>query len=135
MGATTQLDFTIGYLPDGLKYETDGPVKWVCDSEGLVVSQTYTVHTALGVGLIWIERAITGDRILEVETPADAVESMTLNGSTAILVHPADDETGLGYGGVFIPEDNVGPEFTILSVTSDNAIPFDELVKFAEGLK
>lgn len=132
----TQLDFTVGYLPPEFKIgPVEGPMKWLCGDEVLSVLYVYNVATALGAGQLWFERSITGRRVLEMDVPEDSVEAAMINGTPAIIVHPADDATGLGMGRVVIIEDDSGPEFTILSITADEGVPFVELVKIAEGIK
>lgn len=132
----TQLDFTVGYIPSNLKIDrVTGPIKWVCGTEGLSVLYHFSVGTPFGAGEIWIERAIRGRQTLELDAPIDSVEAGEINGRPAILVHPADDDTGLGQGRVIVIEDNIEPEFTILSITTDDGIPFAELVLIAEGIK
>jgi hypothetical protein len=132
----TQLDFAVGYLPSDLKLgPVSEPDKWLCGTEGLSVEQVYDLHTPLGAGHIWIARSIEGRPALEMDAPADSVDAATINGNPAIFFHQADDATGLGMGRVVVIEDNTGPEFTILSVTADNGVPFAELVKIAEGIK
>ena len=132
----TQLDFTVGYLPSSIKVgQVTGPVKWVCGGDGISVLYHYSVGTAIGVGEIWIQRVIRSRAIIEMDVPEDSVETSTINGKPAIVVHPAHDMSGLGMGRVVVIEDDMGPEFTILSVTTDDGIPFDELLKIAEGIK
>jgi len=132
----TDLDFTLGYLPTDAKVHLiEGPVKWVCDDRGLVVSETYSVETELGVGEIWIERSVQAERSLEISVPSDRIDEIDVHGHKAIAIHPADDSTGLGYGLVAVIEDDVEPEFVLLEVGASNAVPFDELVKIVEGIR
>jgi hypothetical protein len=132
----TQLDFALTYIPRSLTIEdAAGPNKWVCSGQGLSVLYDYTVDTPYGVGEVLAERAIWGRRSLEVFAADDRVEQGSVNGKPAIFVHPADDSSGLGQGQIIVIEDDTPPEFTILRVSSDNGIPFAELVKIAEGAK
>jgi hypothetical protein len=133
---STQLDFTVGYLPPGLKIGPAAePYKWVCGKEGLSVLYVFNVSGAYGNGQILVERSIQGRRALEMDIPYDSVETGTVNATPTVFVHPADDTSVLGMGRVIVVEDDTGPEFTILSVLSDDAVPFDELIKIAEGIK
>lgn len=132
----TQLDFTVTYLPPEFKIgPVEGPIKWLCGNEGISVLFIYNVDTALGAGQIFVERSIRARQILELDVPHDSVEAGAIRGTPAIIAHPADDATGLGVGHVIVIEDDGHPEFTILRVTADNGVPFDELIKIAEGIK
>lgn len=132
----TDLDFSIGYLPRDLKVvATRGPMKWLCGGEGFSVSYSLSVEGTFGVGEIQIVRFVETERVMELDAPHDSVEETTLNGHPAIVVHPADDATGLGLGVVVVIEDDTGPELRVLRAYSDDAVPFAELMKIAEGIK
>jgi hypothetical protein len=132
----TKLDFVVGYLPDSIKVrQVYGPIKWVCGSEGLSVRVQFDVSTPLGIGEISIERVIRADRVIEMDVPADSVEVGKVNGHDAVFAHPMDDQSGRGIGRVFVIEEDEAPEFTILRIYADEGVPFDELVKIAEGIK
>jgi hypothetical protein len=133
---TTDLDFVVTYLPPDLPVKPGSePDKGLCGSTSTYVALSLSVESAIGAGQIWIERSVQSRRTLELEVPNDSVEKGTINGTPAILVHPADDETGLGMGLVVVLEDDVEPEFMVLKVFADDAVPFAELVKIAEGVK
>jgi hypothetical protein len=132
----TNLDFSIGYLPPNLNVgTTKGPMKWLCGNDGFSVSYNIEIEGKFGVGQLGLDRFVQTERVLELDVPNDSVEAATVNGRPAILIHPADDATGLGLGVVIVIEDDIGPELTILRVFSDDAMPFAELIKVAEGIK
>lgn len=136
VGQSSDLDLVVGYLPaDSNAQLVDGPVKWVCGTQGLVVSQTYSVQTSLGVGEIWIERSVQAEPVLELDVAADSVEALEINGHPVVAVHPADDTTGLGYGFVAVIEKNEGPQYQVLRVGASNAVSFAELLKIVEGIR
>jgi hypothetical protein len=58
-----------------------------------------------------------------------------MNGYPAIFVRPADSEFGLGTEQVIVFEDDAEPDYVVLRVFADNGIPFEELVKLAEGIR
>lgn len=133
---SSDLDFVVGYLPSDANAKlVDGPVKWVCGEQGLVVSQTYSVQTSLGVGEIWIERSVQGQQVLELDVASDSVEALEINGHPVVAVHPADDTTGLGYGFVAVIERDEGPRYQVLRVGASNAVSFAELLKIVEGIR
>lgn len=132
----TSLDFTVGYMPPDFKIgPIAGPVKWLCDQEALSVTLMYNVGTPLGSGQITFSRYILARRSIEMDTRFDSVETGDISGHPAIIVHPDDDKTGLGLGEVVVIEDDTDPEFTILTISADNGVPFDELLKIAEAVK
>jgi hypothetical protein len=131
----TDLDFSIGYLPTDLAVESSiEPMKWLCGEEGFSVTYNIDVRGALGVGQINVSRFVQSVRFLELDVPHDSVSESGINGAPAILVHPAHDASGLGLGVVIVIEDDIGPELTVLRVYSDDAVPFAELLKIAEGI-
>jgi hypothetical protein len=134
--AETALDFTLTYIPAKIEVQ-DAPevTKWSCDGEALSVTYLYSVETALGLGDLMVYRAIWGQRSLDLLAPSDKVTEGSVNGAPAIFVAPADAKTGLGTGQIIVIEDDTGPEFTVLRVSADNGIPFEELVKIAEGIR
>lgn len=132
----TDLDFSIGYLPPDLEVVAiKGPMKWLCGGEGFSVSYSISVAGTFGVADIQIDRFVQTERVLELDVPRDSVEETSVNGFPAIVVHPADDASGLGLGVLIVIEDDLGPELTVLRVYSDDAVPFAELMKIAEGIK
>jgi hypothetical protein len=133
---SSDLDFVVGYLPaDANAQLVDGPLKWVCGTQGLVVSQTYSVQTSLGVGEIWIERSVQAEPVLELDVAADSVEALEINGHPVVAVHPADDTTGLGYGFVAVIEKDGEPQYQLLKVGASNAVSYAELLKIVEGIR
>lgn len=137
-GAETQsnLDFAVGYLPTDIEVvKVTGPLKWMCGDDGFSVSYNIEIKGKFGVGQIGLDRFVQSERVIELDVPRDRVEAATIGGSPAILVHPADDVSGLGLGIVHIIEDDTGPELIVLRVFSDSAVPFEELIRIAEGLK
>ena len=138
VGAETasSLDFEVGYLPASIKVgPVDGPKKWLCGKEALSVLVVFNVESAYGNGQIWFERALRGRQVLQLDAPYDSVELGEVGGHQAILAHAADDATGLGLGRVFLIERNGEAPYQLLSIQSDDAVPFAELVKIAEGIR
>jgi len=132
----TDLDFEVGYLPGNLKVgPTSGPEKWLCGDRGFSVRYVFNVYGALGNGQIVIERNTRSRRVLEMDIPNDSVSTGDINGTPSIFIHPADDETGLGLGRIVVIQKNTETPFTVLSVMSDDAVPFAELIRIAEGIK
>lgn len=132
----TQLDFTPTYFPERLKVSLiEGPIKTLCGDEATSVRYVYEVYSELGYGEIWFERSTRTSRVLEMNVPFDSVETQVVRDTPAIVVHPDDDSTGFGSGRVVMIEDDLGEEFTILSIFADNGVPFDELIKIAEGIR
>jgi hypothetical protein len=135
-GTRTQLDFQLGYFPPDLTIgPVEGPNKILCDDQAISVAIIYNVDTPLGAGLIWVERSIQASRSLELDAPFDSVEEGSINGAPAIVVHPDDDKTGLGIGRVIVIEHDGDAEQTVLTVIADNGVPFEQLIKLAEGIK
>jgi hypothetical protein len=138
VGAETPsaLDFTIGYLPADLKLGSlSEPDKWLCGDEALSVFYSFRAQSPLGATEIWFERSIQSRKSLELDVADDSVEATIVRSHPAIVVHPADDATGLGTGHVIVIEAASGPVFTIFHITADNGVPFAELVKIAEGIR
>ena len=132
----TDLDFSIGYLPRDLEVVyMKGPMKWLCGGEGFSVTYNISVEGTFGGGEIQIVRFVETERVIELDVPTDSVEETTVNGHPAIVVHPADDATGLGLGVVIVLEDDSGPELRVLRAYSHDAVPFAELMKIVEGIK
>ncbi len=132
----TQLDFTLGYVPEDLTIEaTTGPEKSICGDDAYSVFTVYNLDTPMGSGDLFISRRVWGRRALDLYAASDGVEAGTINGMPAIFVRPANSDHGLGVGQVIVIEDDTGPEFTVLRVYNDNGVPFDELVKIAEGIE
>jgi hypothetical protein len=132
----TDLDFSIGYLPRDLEVvAVNGPMKWLCGGEGFSVSYSLSVEGTFGGGEIQIVRFVETERVIELDVPTDSVEETTVNGHPAIVVHPADDATGLGLGVVIVIEDDSGPELRVLRAYSHDAVPFAELMMIVEGIK
>lgn len=137
-GAETQtnLDVVLGYFPTALKVESStGPNKWVCGSKGLSVSYDYNVSGPLGAGGIWVERALWGRRSQVLSAATDKVEAGEISGHPAIFIHPLDNSSGLGLAEIIVIEDDTGPKFRILRLTSNDAVSFEELVKIAGAVK
>ncbi len=134
-GAVTSLDFELTYFPTSVKIHNAGePIRWVCGSKPLSVMLNFNLETPYGEGSLRVERFVTDSRVLSLYSPNDAVESGSINGYPAILVHPADDKSGLGHGVIMVIEDDTPPEFAVFRLVADG-IPFEELVKIAEGAK
>lgn len=132
----TDLDFSMTYIPAQIAVRENPEVtKWVCDGDALSVTSIMTIDTPLGEGTLMVYRALWAQRDLDLVAPADRVSEGTINGSPAIFVRPADPEFGLGTGQVIVFEDDTEPEFVVLRVFADNGIPFDELVRLAEGIR
>lgn len=132
----TDLDFTVAYLPANIKIaDVVGPTKWICGGEGLSVQFSYRLDTPLGSGDLMVWRAKWGNRMLAAYAADGSVEEATISGHPAIVIHPAEDEYGLGTGVVIVIEDDAGPEYTLLTVSADNGVPFEELLKIAEGIR
>jgi len=132
----TTLDFILSYEPPGLKIESSiGPTKWVCGSEGLSVAYDYNLNGPIGVGELWAEQALWGRRSQEVFVANDRVAEGSINGKPAIFIHPIDDATGLGFAEIIVIENDESAPYKILRITSNDAIPFDQLVKIAEGAR
>jgi hypothetical protein len=130
------LDFTLSYFPTGVtvvhKYS---PAKWICGDRGLSVAYDFDLQTPYGAGTLRVDRFVLGRRVLAVDAANDRVTSGSIRGAPAIFIHPADDESGLGHGAVFVIEDDTSPEFTVLRVIGDEGIPFSELLKIVEGVR
>jgi hypothetical protein len=133
---STALDFSLAYLPSSLELGSiEGPTKWICGDEPLIVEYVLNVSGPLGNAQLWVERAVWGSRTMAISVPSDSAEVGTVNDAAAIYFHPAHDETGLGVGRVIVIEDDEEPRFVVLRVMSDDAVPFHELVKIAEGVR
>jgi len=131
----SDLDFDVSYLPAGVTVENvRGPAKWLCNGKGLSVSYDYNLDTPYGLAELRVERAVWGRRALDLFVAEDKVESGTVGDRRAILVHPADDESGLGQGQIIVIEDDSGPLYTFLRLVSNDAMPLRELMKVAEGV-
>lgn len=131
----TALDLTPTYFPASAEVVSEiGPEKWVCGDTALSVATNYELDTPYGEGFLMVERALWGSRTFEMNAPADRVESGSIDGHQAILVHCADDATGLGQAEILVIEDNdLDPFATVLHIVGDG-IPFSELKQLAEGL-
>lgn len=132
----TELDFAVSYLPTSISVaEIEGPSKWICDGEALSVQYSYRLDTPLGSGDLTIWRAVWGNRTLAIDAADDSIVEGTVGERPAILIHPAEDKYGLGTGVVIVLEDNTGPEYTLLTVSADNGVPFKEVLKIAESIR
>jgi hypothetical protein len=132
----TDLDFTLTYVPADIEIRENPEVaKWVCGGHALSVTSIMTLDTPLGEGTLMVYRAIWGQRELDLMAPFDRVTEGTIGGAPAIFVEPAEPRFGLGTGQIIVIEDDTGPEYVVLRVFADNGIPFDELVRLAEGIR
>lgn len=131
----TEFDFRLTYIPADIKLREPEVAKWTCDGEALNVTSLMMMDTPLGEGTLMVYRATLSQRALDLMAPADRVTEGMINGSPAILVRPADSEFGLGTEQVIVFEDDADPDYVVLRVFADNGIPFEELVKLAEGIR
>ncbi len=130
----SELDFTLSYFPADIDIgPLDGPDKWVCGGKGLSVAYAYSIQTEYGAASLRADRLITARRTTALMVPQDSVTEGRVNGSPAIFVRPTDP-AGLDLASIIVIEDDTAPEFTILRISSDNGIPFAELLKVAEGV-
>jgi hypothetical protein len=135
-GSATKFDFTLTYIPADIKIrEKPDVAKWTCDGDALNVTSLMMIDTPLGEGTLMVYRASWSQRALDLMAPADRVTEGTINGYPAIFVRPADSEFGLGTEQVIVFEDDAEPDYVVLRVFADNGIPFEELVKLAEGIR
>lgn len=133
--ARTDLDYAPTYLPSQYEFKRRlGPDKWLCAGQGLSVTYIYEFESDFGTGELTIDRALRGRRSLTLAVPADSVEAGYVKGLPAIFAHPDDDVSGEGLGQVIVIEDDTGPEFTVLRLSAEDGIPFNELLKIAEGV-
>lgn len=137
-GTRTDLDFTLTYFPQGVKVAgKPGVDKWVCGDIGLSVLESYSFDETphLGVGDLRVERVLRDKRAFDIHAAEDRVEACSVRGFPAVCVHAVDDETGLGESGVVVIEDDDLDPFATTLLVWASELPFDEVLKVAEGVR
>jgi hypothetical protein len=138
VATATDLDFTLNYFPRGAKVAgAPGVMKWVCGDIGLSVSENYALDETprLGVGDLRIERSLQGMKYFDLYAAGDRVEACVVRGLPSVCVHAVDDESGLGESTILMIEDNELDPFVTRFFVHASELPFNEVLKIAEGLR
>lgn len=136
----TDLDFKVTYIPKGIGTPAHEPNvgKWICGGRGLSVreSRDWDDNPYDGLATLEIERAVWGSRARSLYAPKDQVGACSIGAKKAICVHYENDAKGRGLGGTIlvIEDDELDPWVTALLISA-SGIPYDELVKIAEGIR
>jgi hypothetical protein len=141
-GTATDLDLRLTYMPKNIGTPSHEPqvMKWVCGSMGLSVTYNFDWdnNPYEGLGILRVERLITGVRARSLYARRELVEACRVRGLPAVCVHYEDDARGRGKtsASILIIEDDIlNPYARTLLITDATGIPFDELIKIAEGIR
>lgn len=134
-GHPTDLDFELGYLPDGA--DVDFTVKHACGSMGLSVRRHLAFdHEGAFPSGMTIERELYANPTVEIDATMGSVTACDVLGTPAVCVDYFDDPLTRrnGYAMIVVIEDgSLDPHGTVLRVWAEE-VPFAELVKVAEGI-
>jgi hypothetical protein len=122
--AGTPMDIVPGYLPDDAEELSTTLPPAICKGTIAYVEREWIIRPEGGD--IFIARR-QGERTIDWDAPAERIAAATVAGKPAVLVKPLFERDD--YAGVIIVED-----FGI-TVVRVFGLPFDEIVRIAEGLK
>jgi hypothetical protein len=85
-----------------------------------------------------LERSIRGSRSFSIYVPLEEaylLEACRVGGHPAICRHKRDDEESKGMSHILVIEDDVLDPFVQVLIVTGDEIPFDEVLKIAEGVR
>lgn len=128
----TNLDIDATYLPDLVRGATPSESKWVCDGHGLSALVQYEFEGPAGAGSLRLERSLYGARAFAIYalTGSSSVSECFVGDRPAICVR-----RDTGSSEILVIEDDVLDPHAIVLLIEGEGLPFDELMRIAEGIR
>jgi hypothetical protein len=129
----TNLDFSLTYLPEGLRVRgSPGVSKVRCDALTTIVSAHYELDAAAGTAILDIDRELVDRAAFPIEADADRVSAGTVGGHPAVFVNTNPVN---GQSEILVIQDGVfDPDAVVLHIIAYN-VSFDDLVRVAAGIR